>query len=196
MRKFILIIAAAFAMGLSAAAQDNQVRRLPEVGRDNSVRPVAEFDRGFWFAVEASMGYTCRTGGDNVGMPELDITVGYRLNQYIKPGIGIGARYFINNSNIRRYSRKWDWPIYATVRGNLIDETYRDIVPYYSFDIGGAIQDGFMVRPTIGVRFGTSRSAFTLGLSYVGQSFASWNDDGEKASKFYSGVALRLGYEF
>lgn len=200
MRKIFLLLATVLFVGMGAFAQDNQVRRLPEVRHDNTQRPVSDLDRGFWFAVEASMGYTCRTGGDNVGMPEIDLAAGYRINQYIKPGIGIGARYFINNSNIRRSSRKWDWPIYATIRGNLIDETYRDIVPYYNFDIGGAIQDGFMVRPTIGVRFGTPRSAFTLGLSYVGQSFASCkvNKDNDlvKANKFYSAVALRVGYEF
>ena len=76
--------------------------------------------------------------------------------------------------------------------GNFIDDEFRTVTPYWSMDMGGAIKDGFMWRPTIGIRVGQSRSAFLLGVTYTGQNlkYKTGKD------RYVSAVGLTLGYEF
>ena len=50
--------------------------------------------------------------------------------------------------------------IFVNARGNFISQEVREIVPYWSVDIGGAIRDGFMFTPSFGCRIGEQRSAF------------------------------------
>jgi hypothetical protein len=83
-------------------------------------------------------------------------------------------------------------PLFAHVRGNLIKEEYRTVVPYYALDLGGVFRDGFMWRPSIGIKVGEDRSAFTIAVSYLGQSTKRFDNK----QKYVSGVVLRLGYEF
>lgn len=153
-----------------------------------------QYEKGFWFGFDLYGGISTNIGGSNGGLTELDFTAGYRFNEYVRVGAGIGARYYINNGNIRGRSVEWSFPIYANVRGNILPAYERRVVPYYSFSVGGALRDGVLVRPTIGARFGDfKRSAFLLGLSYVGQSLKRPDDNGDK---FQSFVALSVGYEF
>ena len=83
-------------------------------------------------------------------------------------------------------------PIYANVRGNIISQDNRSVVPYWSFNIGGAIRDGFLVSPTIGIRVGEQRNAFIAGISY-GYNEIKGYENGKKGINF---VLMRLGYEF
>ena len=108
-------------------------------------------------------------------------------------GVGAGVRYYINGENIRYRDADIVFPIYANVRGNIIPSYERKVVPYYSLSVGGVVDDGVMVRPTIGARFGDfKRSSFLLGLSYLGQSMKDpWNEN-----RFQSFVVLSVGYEF
>ncbi len=200
MKKFIAI---AFTVLLAASvsnAQENNIKRIPSVGGNTSVTDYSSADRGFWMAAELSGGASLRINHRNAPFGELDVTAGYRFCQYLKVGLGFGARYFINNDCLRRSSVPWDFPLYASVRGNFIDETYRTCVPYYSLDAGAAIRDGFMIRPTVGLRFGQPRSAFLLGLSYVGQVVSGYDESVPglvtDKNRFVSMLALRLGYEF
>ena len=73
---------------------------------------------------------------------------------------------------------------------------YRRTVPYDGVEVGGSIKDGFMIRPSVGVRIGEPRQAFTLALSYMGQDIKSYSESREKSYRYTSFVCLRLGYEF
>lgn len=199
--KKIAALIACIAIMMPALAQENQVTRIPTVpSKDsNSPRSVRTYETGFWIAPELTGGITCRTNHPNLGFGEFDVSGGYRFCQYLKVGIGAAVRYYFNNDKVRFKNTKVVFPLYFNVRGNMIDETYRTTVPYYSFDIGATTQDGFMVRPTVGIRIGESRGAFLLGLSYVGQNYRVKVSDGTnvvRGNHFISGVALRVGYEF
>ena len=71
-------------------------------------------------------------------------------------------------------------PIFAALRGNMIPVLYR-VVPYWGLDFGGSIRDGVMLQPTIGIKVGEPRQAFTLGFSYMEQNIATSDAPGIKA---------------
>ncbi len=174
--------------------------RFPNGKNTNAYTEYSNFEKGFWFATEILGAYSCYFNRSNIAMWELDIIGGYRFNEFVRAGIGIGSRYYFNNEKVRYSNIEWSFPIYINVRGNIIPSESRTLVPYYSFDIGGAMRDGFMVRPTIGVRIGEPRSAFLVGLSYMGQSLKSFKVDKESGylpnREYTSFVALKIGYEF
>lgn len=156
-------------------------------------------ETGFWFAAELQGGVTVRPNKHNMQFGELDVVAGYRISDYVRVGVGIGGRYYGGNHDFRANSGEFSVPIYANVRGNFIPTEYRKVVPYYSFDLGGALRDGVFLRPTIGLRIGEPRAAFLIGISYLGQSTKMWKDDATKPTKedkFFSGVSLKIGYEF
>ncbi len=173
--------------------------KLPDGKNSNAYVEYSEYEKGFWFAVETQGGYSCHFKSGNVAMWELDIIGGYRFNEFLRVGLGLGSRYYFNNHKVRYSDIKWSFPIYLNIRGNIIPSESRTVVPYYSFDIGGAIRDGFMFRPTIGIRVGSPRSAFLVGLSYMGQSLKSYKTDDNKIvpdREYNSFVTIKIGYEF
>ena len=175
---------------------------VPEVNQKGSTGNInyAKNNTGFWFSVEALGGYSVNIDEGNIGFAEVDFYAGYRFNEFARIGLGLGPRYYINNDRLRWSSVGWAMPIMLNVRGNFIPSLYRTVVPYYSVDLGCTVRDGFMFRPTIGVRFGEKRSAFLLGVSYMGQNIKAFDFDSAhkriKVNKFTSFFALRLGYEF
>ena len=195
MKKIFLIITL-LATAFAVSAQDNQVKRIPSKGYDPNQQQYTTFNRGFWFAAEAMGGISCHLKGHNLGFTEVDFTAGYRFSQYLRAGVGLGARYYIKQEELRRGSIKWGMPIFLAVRGNLMPGEYRHAVPFYSVEVGGSVRDGFMLRPSIGVRIGEPREAFVLALSYMGQNLATYDSEGGKCSKYTNFIALRLGYEF
>lgn len=164
----------------------------PEVKKDPALADYADFDKGFWFRTTLSGAYTLFMSDKNVPLTEFDLAGGYRFNQYLKVGAGVGFRYYINNHDLRSDRHKWGFPVYATFSGNIINETYRSVVPYYNLDLGGTIRDGFMWRPTFGIRVGQPRSAFLLGLTYTGQTLEYKTGK----NRYCSALGLSLGYEF
>lgn len=187
----------------------SEIRKITKVSptlptaRNNSneqFNDYAKYNTGLWYSIETNVGYSINVEDENIGFVDLDIVGGYRFNEYLRLGLGFGARYYINNDEYRSDNVEWAFPLFFNVRGNIIPSKYRNIVPFYSFDIGGVCRDGFMMRPTIGVRFGEPRSAFVLGLSYMGQSVKGYyiSELGEQINKnkFTSFIALKLGYEF
>lgn len=192
---FIAII-----MAVSAWSQENEVRRFPEIHNNDAQKKYYEYNVGFWISAEVNSGYAFRTRHSNFGYTELDVTGGYRFNQYLKAGLGLGARYYFDNNKVRFKTGKWVMPIFLNVRGNFIPDDYRNVVPFYSVDLGGTAQDGFMFRPSVGLRIGQKRSAFIVALGYCGQDVTSfsYNEDGDKFRKrsFVSLMNLKLGYEF
>lgn len=173
---------------------------LPSEKNTNSYKDYSFYDKGFWCAVELQGGYSCNIDSYNVALSELDIVGGYRFNEYFRAGLGLGVRYYFNNEKVRYSDIKWAFPIFANVRGNIISGESRTVVPYYSVDLGGTIRDGFMFRPTIGLRIGESRSAFLVGLSYMGQTLKSYKAGKDNTIvpdyEYTSFVTLKLGYEF
>lgn len=199
-KKAFLGLAAATVAAVPSLAQENMVTRLPEVNTERIQKNYSEAEKGFWIAAEAVGGYSCRLFNSNFGLAEIDVTAGYRFSEYARAGLGFGARYYFDNPHVRFYSSEWAFPVYANIRGNIIPTNYRTTVPYYSFDVGGTIRDGFMIRPTVGLRIGQPRSAFLIGLTYTGQSLKSfrWDYDETRcpSRRFVSFISLKLGYEF
>lgn len=179
-----------------AYAQENTINRIPEVGKDNTQNVYTDYDKGFWCAGDLLGGYSMNMTGHNMAFAEIDYNAGYRFNEFLKVGAGLGCRYYFDQEYLRRGDIKLAMPIYATVRGNFMPGKYRTVVPFYSFDIGGTVRDGFMVRPAVGIRVGEPRKAFTASIVYMGQNNLIYNNLGEKANKFRSFVALRLGFEY
>lgn len=183
-------------------SQENIVRRLPEITEKKveQYHNYAENQTGFFCAAELAGGYSCRLEKSNFGFLELDAVGGYRFNEYLNVGAGMGARYYFANNLIRYSTAKWAGPMFIDVRGQFIPHQFRNFVPYYSFDIGGTIRDGFMLRPTLGLRIGEPRSAFIVGISYTGQDLTSFRRDelGQKmkTNKFVSFITLKVGYQF
>lgn len=200
MKKIIFTLLLLFSASLGASAQLNEVNRLPEVKRSHTQQVYSDYDRGFWIAAEGTGAYSCRLNHKNFGFGEITATAGYRFNEYVRVGLGFGGRYYIGNDRVRYYKEAWGFPLFANVRGNIIPTDTRDVVPYYSFDIGGTIRDGFMMRPTIGLRIGQKRSAMLIGLSYIGQytKCVDFDAAGVRVPKgsFLNYVALRIGYEY
>lgn len=174
----------------------------PKLPKANSTAAYVDHETkesGFWIATELQGGYSLRFNKDNVGFGELDVTLGYRFNEYVKIGVGLGSRYYLDNEDVRSSSIEWSFPIYANVRGNFMPSLYRTVVPYYSMELGGAIRDGFMFRPTVGIRIGHPRRAFLVGVSYMLQSMKCHeiiDDRIMEDRKGISFITLRIGYEF
>lgn len=195
-RHFIAGLIAA-ACSVAASAQINQVTRLPQVGAPEKQADYTSAGSGFWMAAEASAAYSFRLFNSNFGYTEIDAVAGYRFNEYVRVGLGLGARYYFDNNKVRSTLSEWAFPIFLNVRGNFIPTRYRDVVPYYSFDIGVTVRDGFMLRPTVGLRVGRERSAFLVGLGYVGQDLSTYSRDNlRKTRRFVNFITLKLGYEF
>lgn len=181
---------------LSFNTQENTVLRLPEVDNSELQKTYTDNNRGFWIAAEAGGAYSCRINHSNFTATEITVTGGYRFNEYLRVGVGVGGRYYINNDKVRHDHIDWAFPIFANVRGNIIPTCYRNMVPYYSFDIGGTVRDGFMIRPAVGIRVGQPRNAFILSLGYMLQMSEVNVSDLNGKDKAISFVSLRLGYEF
>lgn len=164
----------------------------PAVKEDRAIRDITDNDTGFWMSAQVNGSYSVFISDKCTPWTELDVVGGYRFNQYLKVGIGFGGRYYFENDRLRSNNVKWSFPVFATVRGNFIPDDYRSVTPYYSLDLGAAIRDGFMWRPTVGLRIGQSRSAFLVGITYTGQSlkYKTGKD------RYISCVGLTLGYEF
>lgn len=165
---------------------------MPEVKNDPTLTDMTDNSTGFWMRGRLTGSCSLFLTETCTPLLDLDIAGGYMFNQHIKAGIGFGGRYYFNNKKLRNNSVAWSFPIFATVTGNIIDDTYRSVVPYYSFDLGGAIRDGFMFRPTIGIRVGQRRSSLLLGLTYTGQQLRYKTDK----DRFVSSLGLSVGYEF
>lgn len=158
------------------------------------------YEKGFFCAAEASGAFSVSDGKKNIAFAELDFTGGYRFNDYLRVGAGLGARRYFDPNDARYMTHKWGMPLYLNVRGNFIRNGYRNVVPFWSCDLGTTFPDGFMFRPNFGIRVGQARSAFVLSIGYLGQNIrASKLDKNDKLRvdhPFYSFITLKLGYEF
>lgn len=149
-------------------------------------------ETGYWWSAELSGGISAFYDKSNFGLTQFSVVNGYRFNDFIRVGVGIGARYYIDNNKVRRKSNAWSFPIYADFRGNFVPQDLYRVVPYWSVDIGSSIRDGFFFSPTLGIRLGGKRSNMLIGVTYTGQTMnTKWDN-----SEFVSFFSLKIGYEF
>lgn len=188
-RAFVTIIALATLYHVVSAQE--RVIRIPEPPRRQM--NIAEEDGGsFWCAIDAGGGSTAMENKKNVAMLVLTYTGGYRLNQYMKIGAGLGVLYYPNSSNVRDTKNHLAMPLFLNVRGNLLSEDIRRTVPYWSLNIGTGIPDGFFLTPSVGLRVGEKRNAFLVSIGYTLRHLKAYPELTEN----YSGALLKLGYEF
>ena len=191
MKSLFVIISLLFACSNSINAQTRNIR-MPEKPKRTTYTDVTSRESGYWYAIELTGGSMTDAGRRNLSFAEGTIINGYRLNEFLRAGLGFGVKYYIDNDDVRSSSIPWAFPLYADFRGNIISQQDRSLVPYWSFDIGAEIRNGFFFSPTIGVRIGEGRSSFLVGLNYRYGSVKTWKDDNDMRSMF----ALKLGYEF
>lgn len=192
MKKVILLLVVLLS-GVIVNAQNRDIRIPTEGGDDLNTKVYTEYNTGFFAAAELSTGMSLNgKGSRNWGFGEFDVVGGYRFSEYFRAGIGLGARYYFHLKGCRNTSHNWGMPLFLNLRGNFIPTGYRDVVPFWSFDFGTTFPDGIMVRPAVGLRIGQKRSAFTISIGYLGQHLKSRPHTPE----FYSGITLKLGYEF
>lgn len=190
MKKIILFV---FAVSASAImnAQYRDVK-LPDPPKQPNYRDYTTENSGFWYAIDAEGASSVMVHSKNMQFANLAFTGGYRINEFIRFGIGLGVRYYVNNADVRDSDNKFGIPIFANVRGNIISASDRDGVPFWSLNIGGVTNDGFYFSPTLGYSFGGLRNNFQIGVSYNMTCFRNCN----KTDMAYSYFGLKIGYEF
>lgn|SRR5574344_122897 len=184
-----MLILACFSIDLSA--QDRNVK-LPEVPNKTPYRDYSQSNAGYWFAVGVSGGTMIDFNRRDIQYAGVDVVNGYRFNEYIRLGVGLSAKYYINSADVRNTSSKISVPVYMDFRGNIVSQESRTAVPYWSFDIGSALHDGFFFSPTLGMRWGEKRSSFLLGLSYSYNEMDTFKKNAEGRNM----ISVKLGYEF
>lgn len=190
MKKLIFLLLAIVAT-VSANAQYRDVK-LPDMPKHTSYKNYELEDKGFWCAVEVEGGSSAMVHEPNMQYISLSWTGGYRINEFLRLGAGLGIRCYINNAGVRDTDKKFGIPIFANARGNLLSAYDRDGVPFWSMNIGGITNEGFFASPTFGYSFGGLRKNFQIGINYTITSFKNCDKD----SKSYSYFGLKLGYEF
>lgn len=191
----IMVLSSSFYI-FSRSRPTRQVKMPTETGMGSHGSNYLQYSEGFFMAVEASGGYSLNINRPNFGYAELDVVGGYRFSEYLRAGIGLGGRYYANNVDARNTSSRWGLPLFLNLRGNFIPGEYRDVVPFWSADIGTTFPDGVMFRPSIGIRVGQERSAFILSVGYLGQSIRTYGNGEHADHPFYSFITMKLGYEF
>lgn len=194
MKKFITFLL--LSVSLIASAQQSQQRDVKMPTESNLGEKFTDYTKlnsGFFCVAQVSTAYTLNPSPRSFGFSDVSGIAGYRFNQYLRAGVGIGARYYYSVGDYRNMSHKFGLPLFLDLRGNFIPDAYRDVVPFWSIDLGATFPDGVMFRPSVGIRVGEPRSAFVLSLGYVGQKIRTFS--GEKKD-FTSGISLSLGYEF
>lgn len=187
--KKLLILIALVAIGGHLWAQDRVINmpEAPEKGYN-----VAEVDNGFWLSFDIGGGYTVMEGRDNVGMVGASGVGGYRFNEYLKVGAGLGILYYPNGTKVRSTKNHIGMPLFINARGNFLSGLTRQTVPYWSINLGTTIPDGFFLTPSLGLRIGEKRGAFLVNAGYTIRHLKT--EPGHKSG--YSGVLLKVGYEF
>ena len=188
-----ILISTILVVSLSSAILAQDDVRLPEKPDRPQYVDYSEQEKGFWCAVEVDAGSSVEIHEKNMQVVGGSFIGGYRFNEYIRVGVGLGGRCYVNNNDARRSETSlFILPIFANVRGNFVSQNSRDIVPYWSFNIGGIVWDGFFFSPTVGLRFGEQRDSWLLGVSYSFNTIKAYPNT-KKEANF---LMLKVGYEF
>ncbi len=189
--KKLFLFTLIFTLTITISAQYRDVK-LPNAPKQTQYRNYVMENSGFWCAFDAEGGNSVMVNSTNMQYVNLSWTGGYRINEFLRFGAGLGVRYYVNNADYRNTNNKFGVPIYANVRGNFISAYDRDGVPFWSLNIGGITHEGFFASPTFGYSFGGLRNNFQIGISYTIASFK----DCYQVNMAYSYFGLKLGYEF
>lgn len=193
MLRRLFCIAAIAALGASGlSAQDREVRLPERPAHRGAYTDYSVKEQGYWTAIEAAGGSSALFHRRNLQPISVSWINGIRMSEYLRFGLGIGAKYYINGSDVLRSDDEWRFPLYLDVRGNFISQQDREAVPYWSIDAGAELRGGMFASPTLGYRFGTPRGSVLLGLSFCVFTADTWKKDNELLSSW----SLRFGYEF
>lgn len=177
---------------VSSQAQDRTIK-MPEAPKQSKYTEFTLRNKGYWWSADITVGPSIVFNERNLLTTGINIVNGYRFDDYLRVGIGIGAQYHaIHNDVVRNTNIKWTMPIFLNARGNFMSQDVREIVPFWSVDLGGVIRDGFMFTPSIGARIGEQRSAFLISTGYSLRNINA--KDGYNKTRSY--IVLKLGYEF
>lgn len=190
MKKSIIIMLLAI-VGLPALAQHREVK-LPEKPQNTGYRDYQTEEQGFWFSFEADGGSTIMEHRRNMQYVDATFTGGYRLNEFLRAGVGFGGRMYVNNADVRQNNSKFGVPVFVSARGNFISAADRDGVPFWAVRIGDIVKEGVYFSPAVGYSFGGERNNFQISLAYVLTNPKI--SDGSR--QITSSFGLRLGYEF
>lgn len=171
----------------------SQEVRLPERPKTPEYIDYSNQNTGFWCT--AGMSTTLSFNGENkmAGAAALDLVAGYRLNEFIRFGLGVSPQVIFLNKQSSPSRTIVPTPLYADFRGNFLPQNQRMFSPYWSMDLGYAFgYNGFYASPTLGLKIGSIRNDFLLGLFFV---FQQQNVDKSFEPCIYS-LGLRLAYEF
>lgn len=181
-----------------AMSQENQTTSssngviLPQKPHVSGFVDHGDLDCGYFVAIEANGGSTVMFKRRNTPFIGADVVNGYRFNEYLRVGVGLGAKVYTNNDEVRKSSIPWTFPIYADVRGNMVSQRSRSVVPYWNLNIGTECRDGFFFSPIIGLRVGENRSSFLIGVGYSYNQMETFRSSSEGRDL----VVLKLGYEY
>ena len=189
--------------------QGQQLEAWPKAPKSR-YKDLSDQSKGFWAGVDLMFGANVEHEfGISGSMPlDLQVTFGYRFNEYLQVGAGAGFRYYFNNDQARAYVNSegkyedygWSFPVYGQLRGLFFSGQSRTTVPFWQMSVGHTFNDGFMLSPALGLRFGsTERNHFTLGLHYTAQwTWLRTNLEGGPSREFgpMHLLQLRLGYQF
>ena len=195
MKRLLLSSIVALFAASSLFAQNSDIR-LPQRPDRPNYREHARAESGFWCAAELE-GIAFLNTPDIMPLAGINLTAGYRFSEFIRIGAGIGFDYYITNTDQRfntakRQAKDFTFPIYLNARGNIISQYSRTLVPYWSANVGVAVNDGFYFQPTIGLRFGDKRDSWLVGIGFTVQHL-----DMQKAKDETGfGAHLKVGYEF
>lgn len=149
-------------------------------------------DNGFWCAVDVDGGSSLMYGKTNLQYANLLFTGGYRINEYLRIGVGLGLRTYVNNNEVRKSDSPLALPLFVNARGNILSAHDREAVPFWSVNAGGVVGDGLLFNPTLGYSFGGLRHNFLVGLSYTLSTFT----DNAQHKCTYNYLGVKVGYEF
>ncbi len=173
MKKFLII--AALLLPLALGAQEHTGYTLPEKPNRAKYIDFPSLDRGLWFAVQLSPGINFNYGPQ----AQLDVIAGYRFGEFFRIGAGISPQ---------KSASYFTLPIFLDLRGNIISQESRMVVPYWNLDAGYVLNHGVYASPTIGIRVGQPRNNFIAGVTYILQH--------EYYDILTHAIGLRIGYEF
>lgn len=174
----------------SVYAQERVVRMPEQPSKSQNIAD--EDDVKFWCAIDVGGGSTAMENMENVAMVGSSFLGGYRFNQYLKVGAGLGVLYYPNSGNVRDTKNHLAMPLFFNTHGNILSDDIRRTVPYWSVNIGVTFPDGFFLTPSVGLRIGEKRNAFIISIGYTLRHLKAYPD----YATYYSGALLKLGYEF
>lgn len=191
MKKIFLMLL--LVVNISAAFAQYRDVTLPQRPSNDGYK---DYDRSgstpFWFSIETEGASSIMEKSKNMQFASLQLTGGYRINEFLRVGVGFGGRMYVNNYEVRDGDRQFGIPVYANARGNFVSAYDRQDVPYWSVNLGGVTGEGLYFNPTIGYSFGGLRNTFLIGLSYTLSNFKDYAKD----NRTYSYFGVKLGYEF